>query len=270
MKALTRSGKQLVSIALACVGLTSLALQPVAAHAANLYPLTKPGGTTMYQSYRVLPTGAKVPGSGSTTSVLKSGGSDTLTAPYVIPGTIAGTAYRFLFWDIDGRLYMHRKAKFVAPSHQAAFAADAWYLLTGGGSCPGCPTYVTTYGFSLPEHKTLPGSPIASVVPSSAWTPPSASVSTTTAVTITAANPVEFVKWLAPGATATGTQLAVGAGVSTIAIAFYGLNPCQSILNQIESLSPGDFGPPNPAKEYQAAAHYLALQLRVCEAKHGG
>lgn len=226
MKALPQSGKQFLGGALACVGLALLTLQPVAAHAAFLKPkpVTTPGGTTMYESYRVFPSGAHVPGSGSTTSVLKQGGTNTLTAPQSIPGTVAGTAYGFLFWDIDGHLYTHRTAKFRAPT-QAAFAADAWYWLTSGVGGPPGPTYVTTYGFSLLTHKTLPGTPIASVVPASAWTSGLASVSTTASVMITAANPVDFVRWLAPGATATGTQLAVGAGVSTVAIAFYEPNP---------------------------------------------
>ena len=57
-----------------------------------------------------------------------------------------------------------RKATFVAPAHQAAFAADAWYVPQAGDvdSLEGCPTAVTTYGFSLLKHKTLPGTPIAS------------------------------------------------------------------------------------------------------------
>ena len=135
MKALRHSGKQLIGGALVCVGLAALALPPVATHAAFLSPMTKPGVTTMHESYRVFPSGAHVPGSGSTTSILLRGSTNTLTAPRSIPGTIAGTAYRFFFWDIDGRLYTHRTATFPAPAHQAAFRADAWYLPVGGGPC---------------------------------------------------------------------------------------------------------------------------------------
>ena len=267
MKASRYVGNWISGILLGCC-LASLAVQP-AAHAAGLRPVIASGGTTMYEGYRVLQTGGRVPDSGSTISNLTRGKPETLTAPASIPGTTTGAAYAFLFWDIDGHLFTHRRATFYAPAHAAAFFATAWYLQTGGSGGPG-PTAVTTYGFSLITDRTLPGTPIASVAPSSAWTAPSASVSTTTSVTITAANPLDFLRWLAADATATGTQLAVGSGISTTAIAFYGPNPCQSIENEIAALSVADFPPPNPAKELQVAARALELQLRACEARHGG
>ena len=170
------------------------------------------------------------------------------------PGTTPDTAYAFLYWDINGHLYAHPRATFVAPTHLSSFAATAWYLLTSGGG-PGGATSVMTYGFSLPKDAPLSGSPIASVAPSSAWTPPSAAVSTSTSVTITATDALEFIRWLAPDATVTGTALAAAAGVSTTAIAFDGPNPCQSIENDIASASAADFGPPDPVKEYQAYLH---------------
>jgi hypothetical protein len=226
----------------------------------------------MHEGYRVLQTGTRVPGAGSATSVLLAGSKNTLTAPDLITGT-TGTVYEFLFWDIAGHLHTQRTATFTAPAHQAALAATAWYLQTGGGPCTiptGCPTGVTAYGFSLVEDAALAGTPIASVTPSSAWTAPSATVWTTTSVTMTATNPLEFVRWLARDATATGVQLAVGAGVSTIAIAFYGPNPCQDIENEMAATDPGEFGPPDPVKEYQAYLHYLAEEYQACVARHGG
>jgi hypothetical protein len=260
--------KRILGAVLLAGCVASPAIQPLAAHAAPQQISLRTGGSTiMYERYRVMPGGASVPVSGSTISSLAPGHRDTLMAPDSIPGTAPSTAYAFLFWDIAGHLYLRPRATFVAPS-APVFAATAWYEFTGPGG-PG-PTAVTAYGFSLPKDAFLPSSPIASVTPSSAWAAPSNSVSTTTAVTITAVDPLEFVQWLAPDATATGAQLAAGAGVSTLAIAFYGPNPCQAIENELSGLSVADFPPPDPAKEMEVLVHALTLQLQACEAQHGG
>jgi hypothetical protein len=78
----------------------------------------------------------------------------------------------------------------------------------------------------------LPQTPIASVSPSSAWTPPSTSVSTVGPVTVTALNYIgphtkysstQFNSWLGfgGGTTISGANLSVSAGASPYGIAFY-------------------------------------------------
>jgi hypothetical protein len=287
MNAIRQPTKRFLASILACAYLATLAVQPWAAHAAQLTPITTSGGsgllithggpgahgTRMHEGYQVLQTGARVPGSGATTSVLTAGSMVSLSAPRRIPGMAPGTAYIFLFWDIGGHLKTHPTATFKVPATPSSIAATAWYLPTGGGACTapaGCPSGVTAYGFSLTNDAPLAGTPIAAVVPASTsvWAPPSATVWTTTSVTITAANPLEFVRWLAPHATATGLQLAVDAGVSTIAIAFYGVNPCQYIQDEIDAVNPGDFPGPNQALQEQIYIRYLLMQLRACEARH--
>ena len=282
MKTVAHSGKTVLRGLLATLGLAALAVQPLVAHAANPGLLAPFGGpvpkTTMYESYLVFPTGTRVPGSGTTTSVLVQGKQDTLSAPATIPGTVSGSGYQFLFWDIAGQLYTTEAVTFTAPS-QATFDAQAWYdpYDPCGTPCPPPPPpYVETYAFSLiqtgPLTGTLPGTPIASVLPltPTAWTPPSQAVSTTTAVTITAqsymAGSQTFVQWLpfAPGLSAGGVQLSAGAGVYGFAIAFYGPNPCQSLMDNPPQ--PWEF--PNPAA-YQAAMKAWAASVEGCEKSHG-
>jgi len=226
-----------------------------------------PPGTTMQENYMAIDNGSRVPGSGTTTSCLTTGKKETLTAPKSIPGANQ-TAFAFLFWDINGRLYSRRKATFIAPS-DPSFEASAWYLLTGPGCCG--PSNITTYGFSVLTDKKLPGTPVASTSPSSAWTSPSHTVFTKTAVTVTAGNPLELLYWRALPKTATvdGTKLSVAAGVSTVAIAFYGANACQSIQNELSGLSLADF-PPHGGKALEAEIKYLSAQYQACVVRHGG
>ncbi len=192
--------------------------------------------SVMKVSSRVFPSGAPLP-AGMSGAVLVSGGKlGTLTAPAYIyeppPPTspsAAGTVYEFMFWDVNAVLKPRRKAAFIAPGG-TVFQATAWYLATGGGSCPGaCSTAVTTWAFSLNTYKVLPESPIQSVLPATAWTSPSTSVSTATAVKITASESLgtpstKFKSWFVFGGgkfAVSGPKLAVGAGESPYAIAFY-------------------------------------------------
>jgi len=192
--------------------------------------------SVMKVSSRVFPSGAPLP-AGMSGAVLVSGGKlGTLTAPAYIyeppPPTspsAAGTVYEFMFWDVNAVLKPRRKAAFIAPGG-TVFQATAWYLATGGGGCVGvCPTAVTTWAFSLDTYKVLPESPIASVVPATAWKSPSASVSTATAVNIAASESLgspftKFKSWFVFGGgkfKIKGANLIVGAGESPYAIAFY-------------------------------------------------
>ncbi|HWX45089.1 MAG TPA: hypothetical protein VNY52_07175 [Solirubrobacteraceae bacterium] len=194
--------------------------------------------SVMKISSSLFPSGTPVPG-GMSGAVLVSGGKlGTLTAPEFIyqPPTspsATGTVYEFMFWDINAVLKPKKKAAFIAPGG-TIFQATAWYLATGGGGCVGiCPTAVTTWAFSLNAYKVLPESPIASVAPAVAWTSPSTSVSTATAVNIAASEYIgthtltsftRFKSWFVFGggsATTSGLNLSVPAGISPYAIAFY-------------------------------------------------
>ena len=195
----------------------------------------------MKLSSRLFPSGAPVPG-GMSGAVLVSGGKlGTLTAPAFIyqpppasTPTAPGTVYEFMFWDVNAVLKPKEKATFIAPAGGTIFQATAWYLPIGGGSCAGpCPTAVTTWAFSLNAYKVLPESPIESVLPATAWTSPSTSVSTATAVKITASEYLgthtkssftKFRSWFVFGGgkvAISGAKVSVGAGQSPYAIAFY-------------------------------------------------
>jgi hypothetical protein len=189
----------------------------------------------------IFPTGATVPGGLSGTVPVTGGSSVTLTAPdYVYqpsnpPGTL-GTVYEFMFWDVNSTLVNTGTATFTAPAAGTAFTAGAWYLpvCVVSSSCGGGgPSSVTTWAFSLNNDKVLPNTPISSVSPSSAWTSPSTSVSTATAVQIDALQLLgahskffgtEFRSWFVfggEGSTVSGLELQVPAGESPYAIAFY-------------------------------------------------
>ncbi len=209
-----------------------------------LAPATAQAGplsTTVVLGSRVFPSGAAVPGGPAGTIPVVKGSSVTLWAPAylykpAVPPSTAGTVYEFMFWDVNSILITTEKAKFTAPSAVSSFKAIAWYLpvcvdaatCTGGG-----PTSVTTWAFSLTSNKVLSGTPIGSVAPASAWTPPSTSVSTSAAVDITglgclgsctATSWTVFSSWFVFGGSGTLTSaldLKVPAGESPYAIAFY-------------------------------------------------
>jgi hypothetical protein len=191
-------------------------------------------------SSRLFPSGTEVPGGMSGGALVTGGKLAALTAPEFIyqpppasSPTAAGTVYEFMFWDVNAALKRKEKAIFIAPSG-TIFQATAWYLAIGGGGCVGiCPTAVTTWAFSLSTYKVLPESPIESVFPATAWTAPSTSVSTATAVKITASEYLgshtltsftKFRSWFVFGGgkfAISGPKLAVGKGESPYAIAFY-------------------------------------------------
>jgi hypothetical protein len=216
------------------VGTTLIAAAPAVSGAS-------PVPATMTISSNVFPTGASVAGGLSGTVPVAGGSSVTLAAPeYVyqpsVPPGSMGTVYEFMFWDINSSLVNTATADFKAPSSGTTFSAGAWYLpvCVVSSSCgSGGPTSVTTWAFSLTNDKILPGTPISSVSPSSAWTSPSTSVSTATAVNIGALpflgphskfGATEFRSWFVfggGGATVSGLQVQVPAGESPYAIAFY-------------------------------------------------
>ncbi len=225
-----------------------------------------PPSAIMTISSNVFPSGATVAGGLSGTVPVAAGSSLTLTAPEYVyqpsvpPGTL-GTVYEFMFWDINSALVNTATADFRAPSSGTSFSAGAWYLpvcvvSTSCGS--GGPTSVTTWAFSLTNDKVLPGTPISSVGPSSAWTPPSTSVSTATGVDIDALQflgphskfgGTEFRSWFVfggEGSTVSGLQVQVPASESPYAIAFY-----------------GEYSPPPPADTlHRLPALHLVMMRR--------
>jgi hypothetical protein len=189
---------------------------------------------------KLFPTGTPVPGGVSGVILALRGSSVTLKAPQYLyqpatPPATSATVYEFMFWDVHTTLINTEKAKFTVPS-TGPVLATAWYLpICVTSSCGGGASAVTTWAFSLTNYKVLAGTPIDSVTPASAWTSPSTSVSTTTAVEVEAssylggtpsfAGGTVFSSWFVFGGASTvsisGLDLSVPAGESPYAIAFY-------------------------------------------------
>ncbi len=188
---------------------------------------------------KLFPTGTPVPGGVSGVILALRGSSVTLKAPQYLyqpatPPATSPTVYEFMFWDVHTTLIATERAKFTVPS-SGPVLATAWYLpVCVTSSCGGGSSAVTTWAFSLTNYKVLPDTPVGLVTPTSAWTTPSTSVSTATAVDITAqsylgtetsTSGTVFSSWFVFGGaktvTISGLDLNVPAGESPYAIAFY-------------------------------------------------
>ena len=188
---------------------------------------------------KLFPTGTPVPGGVSGSVLALRGSSVTLKAPQylyqpAIPPATSPMVYEFMFWDVHTTLIATERAKFTVPS-SGPVLATAWYLpVCVTSSCGGGTSAVTTWAFSLTNYKVLPDTPIGLVSPAAAWTSPSTSVSTATAVDITAqsylgtetsTSGTVFSSWFVFGGaktvTISGLDLNVPAGESPYAIAFY-------------------------------------------------
>jgi hypothetical protein len=232
--------------------------------------------STMTLSFRNLADGSFVPGTTSGVFQLTDGAPQALTAPLNVPGT--PNNYLFVFWVADFQVFPvqdsggtpepQQTINFNAPAEQA-FAATAWYLPDVGG-----PAGVEAWAFSVNQDTTLPESPFGSVMPATAQEGAN-TVSTSQPVVITAADVIagfgRFSSWLqlSGDGTVNGATLTVPAGGSSVAVAFYSIpvpDPCQGIRDELESLSPGDFG---TLGEYERAAAYFRAQLKECEEKYG-
>jgi hypothetical protein len=167
---------------------TRVRLSILIAAACMLMPAAAAHAGTMTVSSEVFPGGAAAPDGIAGTVHVAPGSIVKLTAPQFlyVPGTTSTSpsVYAFVFWNADAVLRRKVTATFRAPA--TAFKASAWYLLTGGGSCPTCVPDVTTWAFNLTADKLLTQSPIASVKPTAAWTPGSTAVSTTDAAVVAA------------------------------------------------------------------------------------
>jgi hypothetical protein len=251
--------------AMFCAALLAIGTTPAAAKC--------PPGTLLTEVHRNIDTGKLVPGSGSTLC-LESGKTAHLVADSSL--SAAKGTYTFLFWDVLGKLHTTPGVSVKTWKSEPAFNATAWYLFQPGCFSPPCGggnPNVRTLGFEVDTNKRLPGTPIASVTPTTnAWATPQTVVYTnTSAVTITAKNPLDFIYWKIfppnPAVTTKSTVLSAGQNAEVLlAIAFYGPNPC----HQISPPEPGELGPGASAGAYQAAAKYDAELYNECVARHGG
>jgi hypothetical protein len=248
-----------------CAALFVVAAAPAAAKC--------PPGTLLTEVQRNIDTGKVIPGSGSTLC-LASGKTEHLVADSSL--TAPKGTYMFLFWDVKGRLHTTPGVSINISKGEPAFDATAWYLFQPACLAPPCGggnPNVRALGFEADTNKRLPGTPIASVSPSTnAWVTPQTVVYTnTSAVSITAKNPLDFIYWKIfppnPAVTTKSTVLSAGQNAEVLlAIAFYGPNPC----HQISPPAPGELGPGASAAAYQAAAKYDIEQYNECVARHGG
>lgn len=249
-----------------CAAVFAIAAAPAAAKC--------PPGTMLTEIHRNIDSGKKVPGSGSQLC-LESGKTAHLVADSTL--SVPKGTYTFLFWDVYGKLHTTLGVSVKTWKSEPAFNATAWYLFQPKcltpGKCGGGQPNVRTLGFEVDTNKRLPGTPIASVTPTTnSWATPQTVVYTNaSAVTITAGNPLDFIYWKifppATGASATSTVLSAGQNVEVLlAIAFYGPNPC----HQISPPGPGELGPGASAGAYQAAAKYDSELYNECVARHGG
>ena len=214
------------------MGTVLFVFMPVPAQAGPLSAVVVAGS-------KLFPTGTPVTGGVSGVILALRGSSVTLKAPQYLyqpatPPATSPTVYEFMFWDVHTTLIATERAKFTVPS-SGPVLATAWYLpVCVTSSCGGGSSAVTTWAFSLTNYKVLPDTPVGLVTPTSAWTTPSTSVSTATAVDITAqsylgtetsTSGTVFSSWFVFGGaktvTISGLDLNVPAGESPYAIAFY-------------------------------------------------
>lgn len=248
-----------------CAATIAIAAAPAAAKC--------PPGTLLTEIHRNIDSGKKVPGSGSTLC-LQSGKTAHLVADSSL--TAAKGTYMFLFWDVYGKLHTTPGVTVKTWKGEPAFNATAWYLFEPAclkQPCGGGNPNVRTLGFEVDTNKRLPGTPIASVTPATnGWATPQTAVNTNlSAVTITAANPLDFIYWTIfppnPAVTAKSTLLSAGLNAEVLlAIAFYGPNPC----HQISPAAPGELGPGAGAGAYSSQAQYDQELYAACVARHGG
>lgn len=174
-------------------------------------------GTVTYRSLaNGAPLGTSFPASGTNLSL----GAQNPIMPN-------GVKYTFLFWitpcDNPGTNIQSTPCT-IGPND----SMTAWYGEDCTTPCPG----IDTIAFSVSNNATIPGTPIASVVPANLWVPGSNNVqiSSTVPATITAQSVLDqqnFDLWLQPfgGGSATGASLVVPATKSDFSIAFYKAPP---------------------------------------------
>jgi hypothetical protein len=167
--------------------------------------------------YKDISTGHRIHGSPTTTL---SPGTNGESASQEAPPTLDSGTEIFLFWNPPGAPVTTDKS--ITMRLFPGSEATAWYGRKGPGE-------IVTQAFSDGENRLLPQTPIASVVPASAWSGGnSEDVSNSTSLTITAKDSIAgdsgetFDGWLQfEDGVISGATLAVPAGESCYAIASY-------------------------------------------------
>ncbi len=167
--------------------------------------------------YKDISTGLPIPGAPTTKL---HPGQPGESANQQAPPTLASGTEIFLFWNPPGGPVTTEKS--ITMTLFPGSEATAWYGTDGPGE-------IRTVAFSDAENKLLPQTPIASVVPATAWSGGnSEEVSNSTSVTITAKDSIAgdsgetFDGWLQfEEGVISGATLTVPAGKSCYAIASY-------------------------------------------------
>jgi hypothetical protein len=167
--------------------------------------------------YRDISTGLPIPGA-PTTKLHPGPHGESVNQQ--APPTLASGTEIFLFWNPPGGPVTTDKS--ITMTLFPGSEATAWYGRKGPGE-------IVTQSFSDAENKLLPQTPIASVVPATAWSGGnSENVSNSTSVTITAKDSIAgdsgetFDGWVQfEDGVVSGASLTVPAGGTCYAIASY-------------------------------------------------
>ncbi len=219
-------------------------------------------------SYQPFPSGAAFD-----TNIISS--CDSATA-----NSYAG--YEFLFWDNQGTIVWTLSVSICPGSGNTV--ATAWYLPTGGdGVCPPAGCSLTTWAFSIDHNLVIgpeagSGTPIALVTPNSpvAWPgAPSTSVLTNQTESVSAQSALAFSPYAAepfrwwqqlPASVETPIGVVYTAAQNTVsdtlAIAFYGPDPCQTLRNELASCLAGD------GEGGKVNCSLFGKELQACEVEY--
>jgi len=206
-----------------------------------------------------------------------------LQTPATQPPTYV--TYVFAFWNLNGLIRLDRTQTLCSEKTKKTHAT-AWYLKEGGGNCtPNCPpSFVTTFAFSDDHNESLPNTtPIKSVAPNSGtpppWTSPSTTVLTNGPEAIAALPDISLASISKPGTepfrrwaqvpqtsppTPPSSVYQASTGSGAYVVAFYGPEPCQTLVNELAicGQEPGPGRAPGKCSD-------LALQLEACLRANG-
>lgn len=190
--------------------------------------------------------------------------------------------YEFLFWDNQGTIVWTLSVSICPGSGNTV--ATAWYLPTGGGGvCPPAGCSLTTWAFSIDHNLVIgpeagSGTPIALVTPNSpvAWSgAPSTLVLTNQTESVSAQSALAFSTYAAepfrwwqqlPVSAETPVGIVYTAAQNTVsdtlAIAFYGPDPCQTLRNELASCLAGD------GEGGKVNCSLFGKELQACEVEY--
>jgi hypothetical protein len=185
--------------------------------------------------------------------------------------------YEFLFWDVAGQVISTPTA-LLNTTPSIDFTASAWYLLVSGG---GGPPTVNVFAFAADKDRTLSDNPILSVAPTGDWSGGNTVDTSNDTVSIIPKPSVPgdpgavFDGWVQRHGTVAAHTLTVLKGVSELAIAIYGADPCQAFRDGVAEAQ-AEFDacasdPGCPKSALIALGKRLRLaeaQLQTCEQQH--